>query len=89
MRHVSVLVSNFPDAGRETRSHFSYQNALERSDLDTAREFTFQALGEGSFQKGDVRVVFPEKVTYHFRFERAGIMGYTLILNRQQPQMAF
>jgi hypothetical protein len=83
------MVIHSPDAGRETRSHFSYKNALERSDLDTAREFAFQALGDGSFQKGEVRVVFPEKAIYHFHFERAGIMGYHLTQTRQQSQVAF
>lgn len=59
MRYVSVMVSHFPDAGRETRNHFSYTTALACSDLDTAREFAFQALGEGSYQKGHVQVVSP------------------------------
>lgn len=89
MRYVSVMVSHFPHAGRETRSHFSYTNALDCSDLNTAREFAFRAVGEGSYQQGHVRVVFPDIATYQFHFERAGIVGYHLTQKRQQPQMAF
>ena len=86
MRYVSVMVSHSPDAGRESRSHFSYQDTLQLSDLETAREFAFQALKDGSFQKGFIRVAFPETATYHFRFERAGILGYNLTQTRQYPQ---
>lgn len=78
MRYVRVTVLHQPDAGQHSSSHFSYQEALGHADLATARQFAFNALGEGKFQKGLITVVFAQGPRYHFRFERMGVLGFNL-----------
>src|SRR5262249_20262116 len=79
MRYVRVTVRHQPDAGQQTTSQFSYPEVLGHTDVATARDFAFRALGEGNFKKGIIRVVFPEVTGTAFRFERAGLMGHNLV----------
>ena len=88
MRYIKVTVLHQPDAGQSSTSHFTYPVSLGRSDEDTAGEFAFQALGGQDYQKGFIRVAFPQTAAYYFRFERAGIMGYNLTRTQGQPQQA-
>jgi hypothetical protein len=79
MRYVRVTVLHQPDAGQPTSSHFSYQELLGHTDVATARDFAFRALGEGQFQRGVATVVFPGGAGAAFRFERRGLMGLDLV----------
>jgi len=78
MNHVKVTIHHQPDAGQPSSSHFSYQELLGHTDVTTAGEFAFKALAEGTFLKGCIDVAFPEAASYSFRFERKGLMGYSL-----------
>jgi hypothetical protein len=86
MRYISVTILHQPDAGQHTKAHFSFHNGLGQSDVATARDFAFRALGEGYFQKGIIKVVFPHAATYAFRFERMGLMGYNLTQTHEEAQ---
>jgi hypothetical protein len=88
MRYVRVTILHRPDAGQQSSSHFSFPELLGHSDMVTAREFAFRALGEGDFRKGFVTVVFPHVAPYAFRFERAGLAGHTLVETQGQPGAA-
>jgi hypothetical protein len=61
---------------------------LGHTDVTTAKQFAFKALGEGNFQKGLMRVVFPRAVSYYFRFERMGLMGFNLTQAQEQQEEA-
>ena len=88
MRYVRVTILHRPDAGQQSSSQFSYPEHLGHSDILTAREFAFRALGEGNFQKGSLKVAFPQAAPYTFRFERAGLVGHHLIQTQGQPEQA-
>ena len=88
MRYVRVTILHRPDAGQQSSSHFSYPEPLGHADVVTARDFAFRALGEGNFQKGFVTVAFPQVAPYAFRFERAGLVGHTLVEIQGQPEAA-
>jgi len=88
MRNIQVTVDHQPDAGQQSRRHFSLQDPLDQTDAPTAREFAFKALAEGGFQKGLIHVVFPQAASYSFRFERAGLVGYRLAPTQVQPKAA-
>jgi hypothetical protein len=86
MPYVSVTILHQPDAGRQTSSHFSYHEPIGHTDVVTARDFAFKAISEGDFQKGMIKVVFPQRAPYAFRFERMGLMGYNLIQTQELPE---
>jgi hypothetical protein len=84
MRYVRVTILHRPDAGQQSSNHYSYPEHLGHTDVVTARDFAFRALGEGNFQKGSVKVVFPESAPYTFLFERMGLMGHNLVQTQEQ-----
>lgn len=86
MHYLKVTILHQPDAGQHSSRHFSYQELLGHTDLATAREFAFKALAEGNFQKGFVKVVFPQAADYAFQFERTGLIGYNLTQTQVQPE---
>jgi hypothetical protein len=88
MRYVRVTILHRPDSGQQSSSHFSYPELLGHSDMVTARDFAFRALGESDFQKGFVTVAFPQLAPYTFRFERAGLVGHTLVETQGEPEAA-
>jgi len=88
MNHVKVTIHHQPDAGQPSSSHFSYQELLGHTDVTTAQHFAFKVLGEEHFQKGFIRVVFPQAVSYYFRFERMGLMGFNLTQAQEQQEEA-
>jgi hypothetical protein len=88
MRYVRVTILHRPDAGQQSSSQFSYPDHLGHSDIVTARDFAYRALGEGNFQKGFVTVAFPQAAPHAFRFERAGLVGHTLVETQGQPEAA-
>jgi hypothetical protein len=88
MGHVKVTILHQPDAGQYSCRHFTYEALRGDTDLVTAREFAFRALGEGNFRKGLLQVTFPEAGSYSFRFERMGLAGYQLIPAQEQAAAA-
>ncbi len=88
MRYVQVTVDHQPDAGQRSRHRFTFQEPLDQTDALTAREHAFKALAEGDFRNGVIHVLFPQAANYSFRFERAGLMGYTLTRRQDQPKEA-
>ena len=84
MRYVRVTVQHHPDAGQQSSSHFNYQEPLGHTDVTTARQFAFRALGDGNFRKGFIKVVFAEGPHRHFRFERMGIAGFSLTEDQRE-----
>jgi hypothetical protein len=79
MRYVRVTILHQPDAGQQATSHFSYPELLGHTDVATARDFAFRALGEGQFKQGIAKVAFPGGTGTAFRFERRGLMGFDLV----------
>lgn len=88
MRHVRVTLVHQPDAGQKSGRQFIFQDPLDVTDLATAREFAFKALAEGSPQKGHLTVAFPEAASFSFRFERTGLIGYSLTPTPAPPVTA-
>lgn len=86
--NARITVLHQPDAGQPGTSHFTSQTSTGRADEDTAREFAFQALDSQHFRKGFIRVAFPEAGAYYFRFERTGVMGYSLTRMHGEPPQA-
>lgn len=80
MRHVRVTLAHRPDAGQQSGSQFVYPDPLTVTDVTTAREFAFKALAEEPLQKGHLTVAFPAAASFSFRFERSGLVGYSLTL---------